>query len=1259
MVWRARATACLLASALLAGALPAAADTHYVALYGSHAAPFSSWATAATNIQDAIDVAEPGDLVLVTNGVYNAGGASRFGLWHRVAITNPVSVRSVNGYRNTAIVGEADAGGLGPAATRCVYIASGALIGFTLRSGYTADAGALGQVVGGGLLMTGGTVDACRVAGNMAAGEGGGAWMGNGECRSSTFLANYAGTPGSGVKIQSGMTLGRNEINNYYYDYPAAGLLGTNLAAIADGDYQPSLDDGTDYGQLDASAATAEHTFFITNSGVRPLNIGGITTNGGQAAEFTITSGPGAAVLAPGAVTPFTVEFNPADIGRRSTIFHVASDDPDDDPYAFMVQGEGIEPDVLVLGTNLAVITNGTVTTTLADGTDYGDVDVSAGYTDHVFTITNAGGGALHISGIATNGADPDDFIVISVAALTLNPGETTALTVRFDPLAEGARAAILEIASDEPDTPFTFAVSGRGVEPHMLVLGTNLAEIANGDVVPLIDDGTDFGLCTGQVTHVFTVTNYGLSTLELTNTPVVAIYGHDHDFIVTAQPTTPIAIGGTAQFAVRFLPTVLGARTALVEIANNTPTENPYQFALRGDCSNAFVDSGVNLVGLRGGAAAWGDYDNDGDLDLVMAGYTNLSRYTVVYSNRGDATFGTADLGLPNMESAALAWGDYDADGYLDLALSGKTAAGLITRIYRNAAGGVLTNINTELPGVQNGGMAWVDYNNDGRLDLSFCGFTLSNNVTRLYRNLGNGSFSNVVTGIAGYGESSLAWADYNHDGYQDLAIQGLQDNNFKSLAIYRNVGGTQFVNSAMTFPGGSAYGRVAWGDFDSDGHVDLVSAGFASNGPTVRVYRNNGAGTLTNYPPARIQGVWLADVAWGDYDHDGDLDLAMSGVTTNERISRVYQNRNGTFTNVQAGLDGVWLSAVAWADDDNDGDLDLLVSGQTLSNYETRIYRNLAPSTNTPPGAPSNLSLTVTNGNNVVLRWDAATDDATPASGLTYNVYVGTAPGQGDLCPALAATTGWRRVVARGNAQQALSWKLERFPAGTLYWGVQAIDGHYAGSEFAVGNSFSRTGLPEFVISRLAYDPIPFTVYVTVSNRGALAGDAGQLAVWANRAAAAPCGAASDQTNAVGSLDPGQALQVVFSGLSVTNGTNASVLRAFVNSTCTAEEEDTGNNQASLTYAIPVYPDFWFRAFAVTNQVYLRWINPMDCGLQNATVKVLFNTDHHPANTSDGTELYTGTAQFFHHTGLPDDVTNFYTIWVSNDGATFVDPP
>lgn len=158
---------------------PCLGATHYVDLNSpGPASPYSSWSTAATNIQDAVDAATAGDLILVTNGLYQTGARAMYGMSNRVAVTSAVTVQSVNGPGVTTIAGYPIAGS---AAVRCVYLTNGAtLTGFTLTNGATQTSGDYYQQESGGgaWCESGGVLSNCVLAGNSAYDYGAGVYSG-------------------------------------------------------------------------------------------------------------------------------------------------------------------------------------------------------------------------------------------------------------------------------------------------------------------------------------------------------------------------------------------------------------------------------------------------------------------------------------------------------------------------------------------------------------------------------------------------------------------------------------------------------------------------------------------------------------------------------------------------------------------------------------------------------------------------------------------------------------------------------------------------------------------------------------------------------------------------------------------------------------------------------------------------------------------------------------------------------------------------
>ena len=410
--------------------------------------------------------------------------------------------------------------------------------------------------------------------------------------------------------------------------------------------------------------------------------------------------------------------------------------------------------------------------------------------------------------------------------------------------------------------------------------------------------------------------------------------------------------------------------------------------------------------------------------------------------------------------------WGDFDNDGALDVVLAGYpfgfSSAGLC-QIFHNA-GGQFTNLPPSFVSVGRSCIAVGDYNNDGFLDFMVAGTTggysdPASPTNILYRNNGDGTFTDAKPGLPAVFDGAAAWGDFDNDGQLDLVITGNTGTNY-TTKIYRNDRGT-FTDIGADLPG-VCCGSVAWGDFDNDGQLDLLLVGQTNADPNsaiCRIYKNDG-GAFTDIG-AGLSGAALRAGAWGDFDGDGYLDVLLSG----QDATRVYRNGQGVFTDINSSVPGTSSSAVAWGDYDNDGNLDFAMFGvwggvQVYRNFQTKTATN-----NFVPSPPA-LLVSVVLGNHVVLNWNAGTDPNTPRAGLTYNVRVGSTPGGMEImAPQSDPFTGQRRLPQMGNAWHRLFTILTNLPVGVYYWSVQTVNNSFAGSAWAREESFLVTNGPPVV--------------------------------------------------------------------------------------------------------------------------------------------------------------------------------------------------
>lgn len=338
---------------------------------------------------------------------------------------------------------------------------------------------------------------------------------------------------------------------------------------------------------------------------------------------------------------------------------------------------------------------------------------------------------------------------------------------------------------------------------------------------------------------------------------------------------------------------------------------------------------------------ASWNDVNDDGWPDLLALGESSNH----FYLNNGDGTFAALSdepfltpLGVGNIGI----WADYDNDGDQDLYLGnfvteagGAEAAPNV--LYRNAGP---PDFGLDVADLGDGlnaspSASWIDYDQDGDVDLFSAGAALSSNGAPtqdlfyrqdspvLFRRLQGLPFLQARQGFGTHD----AWVDYDNDGDEDLYVVNWTFPNELYQSLLMETGNpnrfTQVTTSGLTDEGSAFDIGSSWGDYDNDGDFDVFIP--IANG-TNRLYQNNGDGTFSRVLAG--PGIKQRSVVgvWGDYDNDGDLDLYVGAASPS-----LYRNEgDGTFVLTGAEMGDILspppaLQAGNWGDYDNDGDLDL----------------------------------------------------------------------------------------------------------------------------------------------------------------------------------------------------------------------------------------------------------------------------------------------------------------------------------------------
>ena len=541
---------------------------------------------------------------------------------------------------------------------------------------------------------------------------------------------------------------------------------------------------------------------------------------------------------------------------------------------------------------------------------DFGDVKVGK-QSSKTFMMLNEGNVSAKIDRVSS---DNTAFTVPTSFPETIPPGGQIQVKVNFLPKTQGPINGTLSVESGDT-TLATMAVRGSGrVETPDISVSSLHIDFGTFDVGTFKD-------------KILGISNKGKGTLQVTETPGSQV-------LVTPSGPLTIAPGKSVQLKVRLIADSAGAISKTLKLTSNDPDEEQVNVVLsavgtKGELGLLDITQksriGNNTSDTTG--IQWTDYNGDGKEDVFLTGHNRNFLFKNVGRNQFADVTNQARLGNAGMDTRGASWADVDNDGDLDVFLANfKGPASIMKNNHGVFAkqGGALGMFAAENTSASEGGI-WLDFNNDGRLDL----FVVKDGrANQLFKQTGLFRFADIAStaGIAlkTSGRSAVA-ADFNDDGYPDIYIAN--ENHPNRLYINRkNETFSDMTQSAgVGFNGASK--QVTAADYDGDGDLDIFVAN--SDGTSV-LYRNNGNLKFQNVTAsAGLAGPKnTTSATFADFDNDGDQDLLIVQAP-GENI--VYRNvGRGRFVRSNIDISRTTDPSSSGAGDSNgDGTTDVVVGG------------------------------------------------------------------------------------------------------------------------------------------------------------------------------------------------------------------------------------------------------------------------------------------------------------------------------------------
>lgn len=365
-------------------------------------------------------------------------------------------------------------------------------------------------------------------------------------------------------------------------------------------------------------------------------------------------------------------------------------------------------------------------------------------------------------------------------------------------------------------------------------------------------------------------------------------------------------------------------------------------------------------LQGGDTGDMEFADLDGDGDADLIITGSGNMSdgtthgALTTLYFNDGEGNLTPiTDHGIVNLRVSKIALADVDDDNDLDLMVSGSNTSTIpVTKLYLNDGSGNFTeDTGAPFASIEKGYFNFGDVDGDNDLDIIFSGGHAGIDDVVKYVNDGDGNFTLDttigVTDISGV----LDLSDIDNDNDLDLIIIGQDPSENIITRLYFNDGSGNFTMATDPGFNNIHFGDIATGDTDGDGDLDvLINGSNTTSNFVTEFYTNNGNGTFTQVTDGPFLGLAAdGEVSFNDFDNDGDLDAFVIGAADGglpNIFSHIYENQGANNFILSDEFVGGYLSTHAVADVDGDGLLDLVFGGTTTGSpvRGSFLYKNVS---------------------------------------------------------------------------------------------------------------------------------------------------------------------------------------------------------------------------------------------------------------------------------------------------------------------------